>query len=82
MCEYKDNGITQLICWNCGYYESDSQAYKEHPEFFQNIVRENPSHFIERFLKLKASDEFLQRKKSDKDFTEPGFRLCLTKNSG
>lgn len=51
-----DDGGWQYICWNCGHYESDSQAYKEHPELFENMVRENPTYFFEKFL-INSSDD-------------------------
>lgn len=56
LCEYKNNEYLERICWNCGYYDSNSPAFKAHPEFFRNIVRENPSHFMKMFLEPKASD--------------------------
>jgi len=71
MCEYRDNSVIESICWDCGHYESDSQAYREHPELFEGIVREKPQHFIEKFLIRKLSDDFSQRKPSDEDYTEP-----------
>lgn len=71
LCEYQVEGIIERICWNCGHYESTSQAYKEHPELFKNMIRNKPLYFIERFIHFKVSDKFLQRKKSDEDFTEP-----------
>ncbi len=63
--------FTEKICLHCGYYESDSPAYKQHPDLFENLVRENPIHFLKKVLNFAATDEILQRRKSDKDFTEP-----------
>ena len=80
LCEYKEENIIMRICWNCGYYESMSQAFKECSYLFKDIVRNNPSHFIKRFLLRNLSDGFLQRKKSDKDLTEPDFALALFLN--
>ena len=73
MCNYKEDIWNEWICWNCGHYESDTPAYKYYSTLFKDIVRNNPSHFIRKFLKRKASDEFLHGKKSDKDFTESKF---------
>jgi len=70
MSHYYVGEWTEQICWNCGHYESDSPAYKQSPDLFVNIVRDDPTHFLKKIL-LKASDGFLQRKKPDKDFTEP-----------
>lgn len=74
MCQYNYDGV-QCICWNCGHYESDSQAYREYPKLFENMVQENPAYFLKKFLKLKLSDESLQRNPSDGDFTEPIKRI-------
>ena len=71
LCEYLVEGFSVRICWNCGHYESNSDAYKNNPIFFRDIVRENTLHFLRKFLRVRASDEFLQRKKSDEDLTEP-----------
>lgn len=45
----KDNGVTQYVCWVCGYYTSNSEACKSNPISFENLVRENPSYFIHKF---------------------------------
>lgn len=69
--QYVDNGFIITICWSCGHYDSSSPAYKVHPEFYKNIVRENPQAFMRRFLKLKIADVILQKKTTDTDLTEP-----------
>lgn len=71
--EYHVNFLTEQICWNCGHYESDSKAYREHPELFENMVRENPYYFLHKYFKFQLSDEFLQHHKSDEDLTEPRY---------
>lgn len=38
----EESGFTERICWVCGYYESDSEAYKSYPEHFRNMLRRNP----------------------------------------
>jgi hypothetical protein len=65
-----ENQFTILLCWNCGYYESDSPAYLSSPELFRDIVRKNPKQFMRNFLKVIPADEFSQRKRTDGDFTE------------
>ena len=35
------SGFTDLLCWACGHYESNSPAFKNHPEMFTNLLREN-----------------------------------------
>lgn len=61
MNEYIDNeGGWQRICWSCGHYESDSPAYLSHPEMFENMARDNPQYFLQKFLILKPSDGSLQ----------------------
>lgn len=59
MCEYVSGNWLVRICWACGHYESDSPAYREHPKLFENLVRDDPLHFIEEFLKCRTSDGFL-----------------------
>jgi hypothetical protein len=76
--KYLSGDYEVLVCWNCGYYESNSPAYKAHPELFKNLVRNDPTRFMRQFLKLKSSDEFSQRKPSDDKYTEP---LRVTFNS-
>ena len=68
---YSVEGWIEQICWNCGHYQSDSPAYKENPSMFKNIVRDNPQYFMRKFLKAIPTDEILQRKRTNKDFTEP-----------
>lgn len=71
MGSYRSGGYIIQICWNCGHYESDSPAYIDNPELFRDIVRKNPQNFMYKFLKAKPTDGFLQRKRTDKDLTEP-----------
>jgi len=59
MCKYKNEGFIEIICWNCGEYNSNSPAFMRHPDWFKNMVRENPQHFLEKFLELKLTDESL-----------------------
>ena len=70
LCEYHHRGMTERICWNCGHYESDSQAYNECPLMFEDIVRKNPAQFLRKFLKAIPADENLQHKQNDEDLTE------------
>jgi len=76
--KYLSGDYEVLVCWNCGYYESNSPAYKAHPELFKNLVRNDPTRFMRQFLKLKSSDEFSQRKPSDDKYTEPYFLSIFT----
>ena len=71
MSDYRVEGWTEKICWYCGHYESDSPIYRKYPKLFENMVRENPTYFLKKFLKLRPSDEYLQQHKSDEEFTEP-----------
>ena len=71
LCSYQ-SGIAEIkICWNCGYYESDSSAYFESPELFRDIVRKNPQRFIRKFLKVILADEKKQLFRDDGEVTEP-----------
>lgn len=70
LCNYKSGDYTDSICWACGYYESDSPAYRLNTTLFKNLVRDNPTRFMQNFL-CKPADGFLQRKRNAKDFTEP-----------
>jgi len=63
--------VGERICWNCGYYESNSPAYKLRPELFRNVVRDDPIHFMKKFLNIIPSDESKQSHKPDEDVTEP-----------
>ena len=36
----ESTGFTQKICWGCGYYSSNSPAYKTNPTGFKNLIRE------------------------------------------
>jgi hypothetical protein len=71
LCNYTSGEYHVSICWNCGYYESDSPAYNTSPDLFKDMVRKNPSEFIKKFLKSIIADESLQRKRTDGDLTEP-----------
>jgi TPP-dependent pyruvate/acetoin dehydrogenase alpha subunit len=72
MSKYVTDDFTEQICWNCGHYESDSPAYRQHPELFENIARENPIHFIRKFLQLNIlADEKKQPFRTDEEGTEP-----------
>jgi hypothetical protein len=67
---YNVGDWTETICWNCGHYESNSPAFVSDPARFKDMVRKDPQYFFRKFL-VEPSDGFLQRKKPDKDFTEP-----------
>ena len=64
---------TELICLNCGHYESNSPAYRDNPKLFENLVRDDPIHFLRKFLKIKIVpyDESKRPHKSDDKVTEP-----------
>ncbi|MDH5482860.1 MAG: hypothetical protein OEY22_08280 [Candidatus Bathyarchaeota archaeon] len=57
MCLYKSGDWNEWICWNCGYYKSDTPSYEQNPELFINMVRENPAYFIQKHLVKKLSDD-------------------------
>lgn len=59
---YKDESFVVRICWLCGYYESNSPAFKLNPSLYVDMVRENPSYFMNKFCK---SDENLQGDNND-----------------
>jgi hypothetical protein len=71
LCEYSDECWTDKICWNCGYYESNTPAFKKHPEFFKNMVRENPMGFMKKFLIRRI----FTAPKPDDNFTEPFLKI-------
>ena len=81
MNEYLVGKWIERTCWCCGHYESDSPSYREHPELFENMVHERPKYFLEKYLKLRRSDDFTQGKESNEDYTEPktttlNFPIC------
>jgi hypothetical protein len=67
---YKVGEFTEEICWNCGYYASDSPAFQQNPSMFKNLVRDNPKEFMTKFLFAKQTKVYMN-KKTDEDFTEP-----------
>jgi len=71
MCRYKNEGFIENICWNCGEYNSNSPAFLKFPDLFKNMVRDNPIHYMRKFLRAIPADEILQRKQNDEDLTEP-----------
>lgn len=77
MCEYHSKQWTERICWSCGYYESDSPAYRAYPELFRNMVKENPKIFMKEILKISTIRRNFTERKSDVNETEPnvGFRI-------
>lgn len=71
LCEYSDGDVKERICWNCGYYESDSQAFKEASYLFRDIIRENSTHFIQKYLVKKSSDDSYHDAESDDKLPKP-----------
>ena len=69
----QESGFIEYVCWQCGHYESNSPAFKQNPERFENLVRENPFYFLKKFRK---STENLQREESTDDFTMPRDNLA------
>jgi len=59
MSSYKVGRWTERICWNCGFYISDSPAFQQCPQLFENMVRESPNYFIRKFLQNILADESL-----------------------
>jgi len=47
--EYRDGRWTEWICWKCGYYESDTPAFRAYPHLFRDIVRKNGGYFLEKY---------------------------------
>jgi len=39
----------EWICWRCGYYESNTPAFKEAPELFRDIVRKNANYYLVKY---------------------------------
>ena len=57
--KYIDDNFSIMLCWNCGYYESDSPAYQKNPSMFKNIVRNNRQYFLTKFLyRHEIADDF------------------------
>lgn len=50
MFEYEDGDWLIWICWECGYFKSNSPGYNLTPNLFNNIIKENPQKFIEKYL--------------------------------
>ena len=47
--EYHDDKWTEKICWRCGYYESDTPAFKVYPHLFYDIVRKNEQYYLKKY---------------------------------
>ena len=60
-----ESGFTQYICWKCGYYASNSPAYRLKPKLYTNLIRDNPS-----VLKKLINRNFTERKTTD-NYTAP-----------
>jgi hypothetical protein len=50
MYEYEEGEWTVWICWECGYYKSDSEGYALNPKLFENMVRNNPTYYLNKYL--------------------------------
>ena len=72
--EYFDKRWIVLICWKCGHYESNSEAYRTDPDYYENLVRENPVHFMRKF---GSSTEKKHIEDSTDNETEPFFGNSL-----
>lgn len=55
LCSYVEENIEVSICWNCGYYSSNSPAFKTNPDRFKNLVRDEPLKFLRKFLNISSS---------------------------
>lgn len=45
----KDSYFVIFICWNCGYYCSNSPTYEAEPKRFKDIVRDDPLYFMRKY---------------------------------
>jgi hypothetical protein len=68
---YLDGDFHVTICWDCGYYSSDSEGFKSCPDLFRNIVRNNSSLFMKKYLKVILTDEKKQLFRTDEEGTDP-----------
>ena len=48
--DYYSANYYESICWNCGYYKSNSPAFLHNPELFKNMIRDDPQYFIQKYL--------------------------------
>lgn len=46
---YNDGSWMEWICWRCGYYESNTPAFKEDPELFRDLVRKNANYYLVKY---------------------------------
>lgn len=74
--EYYDGDWLEWICWGCGYYESNTPAFRSMPYSFKDLVRNNPRAFLKKYANYskRLSDDIRQTNKddeSDVNDTEP-----------
>jgi len=69
------NFYTMRVCLNCGYYESDSPAFRNAPSIFKDCVRNNPEKFLKKYIIKTFIRRIFTERKPDKDFTKPVFKL-------
>jgi hypothetical protein len=58
LCEYDEEVCLEWICWNCGYYTSNSPTDQK---LFENMVRESPTHFIRKYFKSTKNNRRVDR---------------------
>ncbi len=64
LCSYQSRGFTETICWNCGYYDSNSPAFKKNPELFKNMIRDNPIYYLKIYNEQSVADESLHERRN------------------
>jgi hypothetical protein len=55
------------MCFRCGHYESDSGAYRDDPEFWKSLIKEE----FHKEVKWKKSPNIGQPFTSPEHWTEP-----------
>ncbi|MCI0559176.1 MAG: hypothetical protein MN733_11820 [Nitrososphaera sp.] len=46
---YLDGKWMEWICWGCGFYESNTPAFRESPQLFRDIVRKNGKYYLVKY---------------------------------
>jgi DNA-directed RNA polymerase subunit M/transcription elongation factor TFIIS len=73
--EYEDDIWLEWICWKCGYYKSNTPAFKTCPSLFKDLVRDNPVKFLKKYAHYGSPTRNQHDFKHGEDSTEPFFLI-------
>jgi len=59
LCTYSSNSYVERICWTCGYYDSNSPAFRKHPNLFKNMIHDDTDYYMGMFLGAKPKHKIL-----------------------